>query len=364
MNNMENVKELISDMNAGCSSITWSTEDGKHLWGRNFDFNHIANGSMITYVPKGKEYYGCGNILEKNIDESTKLISKYAAVGTGSLLMESTPVLYEGVNEKGLMGGQLYYRNYARYEDKAKEGTIGIQAPYVVTYLLTQCANIEEVIDALINKLTLVNVPMFGSIGTIHWSFTDKTGETVIIEPDKTGITIYRNSMGVLTNSPSYSWHQLNLYNYFNIRDLDYDNLTIDGFTLEQCASGNGTLGLPGDFTSQSRFVRLAFLKKYGVKGKTEEEGVTYGIHLLNNVAMPLGIVRVSQPGDLKHASGVVPFDYTVYTSMMCAESLKFYWVTYENQRVQCIDLNHLLDKDDYVQFDLGRVTEFKYLTK
>lgn len=205
---------------------------------------------------------------------------------------------------------------------------------------------------------------MFGSVGTVHWSFTDKAGETVIIEPDETGITIYSNAMGVLTNSPSYAWHKLNLYNYFNIRNLDYDSLSVNGFTLEQCASGNGTLGLLGDSTSQSRFVRLAFLKKYGAKGKTEEEGITYGIHLFNNVAMTLGMVRVSEPGDLKHASGVVPFDYIVYTSMMYAESLKFYWVTYENQTVQCVDLNDLLSKNDYAQFDIGRVTEFKYLTK
>lgn len=364
MDNINNLKELVSNINAGCSSITWSTEDGKHLWGRNFDFNNIANGSMITYIPKGKVYYGCGNIIENNIDESTKLISKYAAIGTGSLLMESTPVLYEGINEKGLMGGQLYYRNFAHYESKAKEETIAIQPPYVVTYLLTQCATIDEVVDTLTSKITLVNTPMFGVVGTIHWSFTDKSGETVIIEPDKSGLSIYRNSMGVLANSPSYSWHELNLYNYFNIRDLDYDNLSINGIDLQQCASGNGTLGLPGDFTSQSRFIRLAFLKKYAVKGKTEEEGIAYGIRLFNNVAMPLGIVRVSQPGNLQHASSVVPFDYTVYTSMMCAESLKFYWVTYENQTVQCVDLNDLLDKNDYVQFDLGRKTEFKYLTK
>lgn len=361
---MDNIKELLADLNAGCSSISWSTEDGKHLWGRNFDFNHIAKGSKITYVPKGKEYYGLGNILENNIDESTKLTSKYAAVGTGSLLMESTPVLYEGINEEGLMGGQLYYRNFAHYEPKAKDGTIGVQPPYVVIYLLTQCKNVQEVVDALTNRITVVNIPMFGSVGTVHWSFTDRSGETVIIEPDKTGITIYRNAMGVLTNSPSYSWHKLNLYNYFNIRDLDYGNLAIDGLKLEQCASGNGTLGLPGDFTSQSRFVRLSFLKEYGVKGKDEEEGITYGMHLLNNVSMPLGIVRVSEAGDLKYATGVVPFDYTVYTSMMCAESLRFYFVTYENQRVQCVDLNDLLEKNDFVQFDLSRKPAFEYITK
>lgn len=362
---MENIKGLLNDMNGGCSSIAWMTQDNKHLWGRNFDFNHLAEGSKITYIPKGKVYYGCGTSLENNLDQDSKATSKYAALGTGSLLFPSTPVLYEGINEKGLMGGQLYYRGFAHFPSETAPGTVPVQPPFAVTYLLTQCASVEEVVHTIQNKITLLGMPMFGSIPTVHWVFTDRTGETIILEPDEKGMRMHRHTMGIMTNSPNYDWHRVNLYNYFNIRDLDYDDLEINGDQLEQCTSGNGTLGLPGDSTSPSRFIRLSFLKKYGVRGKNEEEGVTYTMHFFNNVAYPLGLVKVSNPGHLtQYDKGVVPYDYTVYSCVMCSESLKFYWVTYENQRVQCVDLNHLLAGNDYVQFDLGRVPDFKYLTQ
>lgn len=88
-------------------------------------------------------------------------------------------------------------------------------------------------------------------------------------------------------------------------------------------------------------------------------------IHLFNNVAFPLGLVEVSKKEDIKdYEIGVLPYDYTIYTSVMCAESLKFYWVTYENQRVQCVDLNYLLKNQDYIQYDLNRVPDFNYLNK
>lgn len=351
-------------MKAGCSSMGWTTKDGKHLWGRNFDFNRITEGSNITYVPKGKSFYGAGTSIEHNIIESSRFESMYGAVGTGSLLIPCTPVLYEGINEKGLMGGQLYYRCFAHYASETVAGTIPLQAAFAVTYLLTTCATVEDVVTAVQTKVTIIDMPILGTVPTVHWAFTDRTGEVVIIEPDKTGITIYRNTMGVMTNSPSYSWHRTNLLNYFNIRNLDYDELDINGDKLTQCFSGNGAHGLPGDCSSTSRFIRLSFLKKYGVKGKDEDEGIVNLLHLFQNVAFPLGMVEVSEDkGDSEYNTGVVPYDYTIYTSAMCSESLRFYWTSYENPRVQCVDLNVLLKNNDYVQFDLGRIPDFKYLT-
>lgn len=365
MENLDNIEEILKSINGGCSSLNWSTEDNKHLWARNFDFNHIAKGSKITYIPKGKVYYGSGTSIEDNIVEDTKTSAKYAALGTGSLLIKSTPILYEGINEKGLMGGQLYLSGFAKYPKKYKKGKIPLQPSFVVTYMLTQCESVEEIVDTLKRKVEIIAMPILGELATIHWSFSDRTGENIIIESDKRGLHIYRKTMGVMTNSPTYDWQRTNLMNYFNIRNLDYDYLEINGEKLKQTFSGNGATGLPGDFSSPSRFVRLSFLKKYGIKGKNEEEGVTNIIHLLNNVAFPLGFVEVSQMGEvLEYYTDIRPYDFTIYTAVMCSESLRFYWVTYENQRVQSVDLNHLLEKDDYVQFDLDRVADFKYLTK
>nr|WP_317413270.1 linear amide C-N hydrolase [uncultured Solibaculum sp.] len=353
-----------NDLGAGCSALSWSTQDQKHLWGRNFDFNRLAEGSKVSYIPSGTEYYTCGTSVEHNLDKDTRHTSTYAAVGTGFFLVPSTPVLYEGINEKGLMGGQLYYRNFSHFEDIARPGTTKLQPPFAVFHLLAQCATVQEVADMMEKDITLMAIPMFGTVPTIHWAFSDRTGESIVIEPDADGLKIYRNTIGVMTNSPSYSWHRLNLLNYVGIRDLDYDALDLEGDRLEQCFSGSGAQGLPGDWSSPSRFIRLAFLKKFGVKGKDEKQGVANMFHLFQSVAFPLGMIRVSEQGPItQYDTEIVPYDYTIYTSVMCAESLRFYFTTYEDQSIQYVDLNDLMAYPEKIQFDFSRQADFHCLT-
>ncbi|MGI6031360.1 MAG: linear amide C-N hydrolase [Eubacteriales bacterium] len=350
--------------NAGCSALSWSTADGKHLWGRNYDFNRLADGTMITYVPRGTEYYTCGTSMEGSLRPETRRTAAYATVGTGFLLTSSNPILYEGINEKGLMGGQLYYRQFAHYPAQALPNTLPLQPPFAVYHLLAQCATVEEVVQTLQQQVTLIAVPLLGTVPPLHWSFSDATGEMIVVEPDETGLRIYRRTVGVMTNSPSYSWHRLNLLNYAGIRDLDYDCLTLGEEQLEQCFSGSGAQGLPGDWSSPSRFVRLAFLRQFGVKGRNEEEGVSHMLRLFESAAFPLGMVRVTHQGHVTQMdTDVQPFDYTVYTSLMCAESLRFYWTSYQNHRVQCVDLRNLMEKDTPVQFSMNREPDFLYHT-
>lgn len=126
---MEQLQQLMSMMNAGCSALSWKTQDGKHLWGRNMDFNRLAQGSKISFIPRGTSYYMRGTTMENNLREQERRTSAYAAVGTGFLMIPSTPVLYEGINEKGLMGGQLYYREFAHFEQQVREGTTALLPP-------------------------------------------------------------------------------------------------------------------------------------------------------------------------------------------------------------------------------------------
>lgn len=154
--------------NAGCSSFSWETKDGKHLWDRNFDFNRFADGTYITFVPRDKEYYTCGSEIEKNLEDKNKAVSKYSMIGMDSLVMgKVSPVMYEALNEKGLMGGQLYYRGYAQYEPEARPGTQAVQEPYLITHVVAQCATVEDVVDLFNNKITVVSIPTMGHVPNI-----------------------------------------------------------------------------------------------------------------------------------------------------------------------------------------------------
>lgn len=350
---------------AGCSALSWSAEDGSHLWGRNLDFNRLAEGTQITLAPRGAAYHTCGCELEHSARPETARTARYAAIGTGILLPPAVPVLYEGVNEAGLMGGQLYYRGFASYEAVARPGTLPLQPPFLVSHCLAQCASVEEVVRLVREEATLVSEPLLGAVPPLHWSFSDRTGETVVIEPDTDGVRVYRNTIGVMTNSPGYRWHRTNLLNYAALRDLDYDEVTVEGDRQSQCFSGSGAQGLPGDWSSPSRFVRLAFLKKYAVRAPGEEEAVARMLHLFQSAAFPLGAVRVSEPGAPTALDrDVCDFDYTIYTAIYCAESLRVYWTTYEDQRVRCADLRHLLTRAEPVQFAFSRRPDFLLLTE
>ena len=350
---------------AGCSALSWESEDGKHLWGRNMDFNRLAEGTQITFVPRGTQYYTCGCEMEHSARPETKHDARYAAIGTGLLFPPAVPVLYEGVNEQGLMGGQLYFRGFAHYETEPRPGTLPLQPPFLVSHCLAQCASVDEVVKLVQEESTLVSVPLLGAVPPLHWSFSDRTGETIVIESDADGLHLYRHTIGVMTNSPGYSWHRTNLLAYAGLRDLDYDAVEYAGDRQEQCFSGSGAQGLPGDWSSPSRFVRLAFLRKHAVKAKNEEKAVTRMLHLFESAAFPLGAVRVSEPGEPTALDAdILPFDYTIYTAIYCAESLRVYWTTYENQRVQCADLHHLMHRTEPVQFDFARRPDFLLRTQ
>ena len=349
---MDRYAELARSWSGGCSCLSWITGDGKHLWGRNFDFDRIAQGTAVTYLPADTPYFPAGQ------GWGPEQAGRYAAVGIGSLLIPGTPVLFEGINEKGLMGGQLYYREFAHFPPEPEPGRSLLCPPFVVLHLLAQCASVEEAACALVEDVSLASVPVLGTVPPLHWAFSDRTGEMMVVEPDKEGLHIYRHTLGVMTNSPGYLWHRTNLLNYAGIRQADRGELRLGEELLRPCFSGSGAQGLPGDWSSPSRFVRLAFLRQYCVPGADEETGICRLFRILQSAAFPLGMVRVPETTAAAHDVEVVPYDYTIYSCAMCAESLRFYWVTYEDQRPRYVDLNHLTGHTGPIQFELGHAPE------
>lgn len=126
---MEQKHRLPGACSAGCSAIAWETADGRHLFGRNFDYNRVAADSKVTCFPSGTELCTRGTGLDHSQDPAARRQADYGAVGMGTTVLGSTPVLYEGLNEKGLMGAQLYYRGFARYPDRPADGKLPLQPP-------------------------------------------------------------------------------------------------------------------------------------------------------------------------------------------------------------------------------------------
>lgn len=348
-------------MDAGCSSFAWETKDHSHLWGRNFDYNTIAQGSGILYVPKGKKFYLQGCSFTHT--EKGKATTEHALVGMGSLSMSSTPLIYDGINDAGLSGGELNYRTFAKYEETAKEGTRGVQPMFLLFTALAHCATVDEVMHYLKEKVTIINEKIFGTLAELHWIFSDTKGDTLIVESDATGLNFYKNHSGVLTNSPDYAWHEKNLLNYVTLTPQDTDEIPFTGNPYTTCFSGTGMRGVPGDWSSISRFVRLSLLKQHALPGENEEQGVQRMFRCFEEVAFPLGLVRLcgnennvdEKYIDTSADDNTLDYDYSVYTCITCAESKRYYWTTYDNQMIQYVDLNQLLDHDDYLFFELDQ---------
>ena len=150
-----------------------------------------------------------------------------------------------------------------------------------------------------------------------------------------------------------------NLLNYAGIRDLDYDTVEVGGEVLPQCFSGSGAQGLPGDWSAPSRFIRLAMLRKYAVRGRTERQGIARLFRIMESAAFPLGMVRVSQPGGPTELDeNIQPWDYTLYTAVACAETGRYSWITYDNPTIRTVTLAELAHQTSPMQLPLQEKTE------
>lgn len=333
---------------ANCSSITFVTKDNKHLIGRTYD-EFGGSENQVLFLPKDYTVF-----LQNGDTEG--IPAKYSVLGMGVIntfrfIGIHTPILTDAMNTNGLMCTVLYYPHFAQYDTNsgAKYQVNPVFFPY---FLLAECATVEEVVELLKDVNLTTEKIVEGEDMPLHFMITDKTGESVVIEPDAGGITVHRNSMGVLTNSPNYEWHKTNLRNYINITDTPKNPQIINGYEIEELGEGTGGLGIPGDYTPVSRFVRVAFYKHYSPQPENEIQAVTQMFHVFSAVDIPEGAVKVNDTLS----------EYTLYMSAMCAESLTYYYSSYENRRITAIDLNKIKDETGVKLFGRSSEQDINYL--
>lgn len=331
-------------MDFGCSSFSWVTKDGRHLLGRTYDqFGDLAANRVIGVSSKAP----CAPGLHP---DDHVMPGRYSYTGM-AVLGFGEPILVDGVNTAGLMGALLHYPEYAAYPEKGEPGKTPVHPGRLLAWLLSRCAGVDEAVDAM-HALTLVDEPIQGKSLPAHYILSDSKGEAVIIEPDADGVMIHRDTIGVLANSPNYLWHRTNLRNYVGVTNLPKAPRTVAGHEIREFGErlGGGS-GLPGDYSSPSRFVRLAFLKEFAVLGKNELDGVSRMFRAFSTVDIPEGLAKADPNYEA--------YEQTLCTSVMCAESGIYYFAPAQNRRISTV--RPLSRGQETAYFDLGCVQDINY---
>ena len=311
-----------------CTGISLRASDGSNVVARTVEWAATPMQCGYVVVPKGhvqQSYTPTGL-------DGMKYKAKYGYVG---IYTEYEPFVVEGVNESGLSVGLFFFPNYGQYEDyDAEENYKTICDMQFVSWALSQFSTIDEVKES-VSRIDLVTLNH--KIGAVHWRITQPDGKMAVLEVVDGTPHFYDNILGVITNAPGFEWHMTNLDNYVNLEPGSAAENTIKpGVTLQGLGHGSGMLGLPGDFTSPSRFVRAAFFQTTAPVWSTGFETVVQAFHILNNFDIPVGTqhVRADIPKGLPSA--------TQFTSVTDQNAMRFYYRTAWNSNIRCIDLKHI----------------------
>ena len=291
-----------------CTSIELTAENGAKYWGRTMDLAMTMFGedggaeSVITTIPAEA----------KVASQLTDWTAKYTTMGVG---VKGTPILFDGINEAGLAGDlQVLFESTAdSLENLKRRGLTPLMNTEFVTYVLTHFKNVAEIREhyqefGLADQATQVNGQ--GFTFPLHYNFVDESGDGVVLEPVENGAFKLYDSVGVVTNSPEYSWHTTNLRNYLGLTDVDVkDPRTYkNGVTLPpiEGGTGYGMAGLPGSYTSPARFVR-SFTIANAMDDFAADRGIAQLYAAFRPVIIPEGIERKTADAPIS--------DYTRYWS-------------------------------------------------
>ena len=314
-----------------CTGIMVRTKDGSTIHGRTVEFG-ITIDTSIAFVPRGYEFTG-----QTPLGDGLKYVAKYASVG---VIAFTDVKLLDGLNEAGLAVGAFYFPSFAEYTTVTAENqSRGLSPGDFPNWLLTQFATVEEVRRAVQNEAIFITPSILPGWGPetppFHYVVYDKTGASVVIEPVGGKLIIHDNPLGVITNSPTFDWHMINLRNYIALDPLNVPSVKIAGETLQQIGQGSGMLGLPGDFTPPSRFVRAAVFSATAIPTDTTDKGIEQVFHILNNFDIPVGVARAE-------SDDVVHTDYTMLTVARDPQNLRYYYKSYDDQTIRMVDLKRL----------------------
>lgn len=299
-----------------CTAITYHTKE--HYFGRNLDLEYSYE-EQVVITPRNYVF---------EFRKAGVMRSHYAMIGM-AYVKEGYPLYYEATNEKGLSMAGLNFPENAYYGEILPEKDN--VAPFeLIPWILGQCATLAEV-KCLLEYLQVADIAFSKELppSPLHWMIADKEA-AITVEALSGGLKVYENIIGVLTNNPTFDYHLMNLNNYMNLSNQTPTNRFAKDVQLKEYSRGMGALGLPGDLSSASRFVRMAFNKLNSVvEDEGEAESVTQFFHLLDSVAMTKGALQMP--------SGL--YDRTIYSCCCNVDRGIYYYVTYENRQISAVEM-------------------------
>ncbi len=317
-----------------CTAI----KDG-HYFGRNLDLEY-GYGEQVVITPRN---------FPLPFRQEETIENHYAYIGM-AVPNRQFPLYFDGINEHGLCIAGLDFPGNAYYAPLQETG-INIAPFELIPWLLSQYRSVAEA-RSMLEKTTIADISYGDGFpqAPLHWLLADQT-QSIVLEPRREGLSIYDNPVGVLANNPPFPYH---LYHWARYQHLSatQDGHSFDDFSLPAYSGGMGAIGLPGDFSSASRFVKAAFVKQYARCNGEEADSVTQFFHILDAVAMPRGAIRSQEGEDV----------ITRYSSCCSMEKGIYYYSTYENRRIRAVYLHHYeLDSGLIQTFPLSDQQDFLF---
>lgn len=321
-----------------CTAISLTTQD--HYFGRNLDLEY-SYIETITITPRNFPF---------TFRQKETLAHHYAMIGT-AFIQDNYPLYYDATNEKGLSMAGLNFPDNAYYFP-SEHGKDNITPFEFIPWILGQCTTVAET-RLLLKNMNLLNEAFSQSLplSPLHWMITDKK-ESIVVESLEDGLHIHDNPVGVLTNNPPFEMQLFHLNNYMNLSNDPPKNHFSEELNLQKYSNGMGAMGLPGDWSSQSRFVRASFAKMNSKCDSSEESTISQFFHLLDSVEFPRGCVEMRQD----------VYEITVYSSCCNTNKGIYYYKTYENFCITAVDMHHEnLDSTELICYPMRKETQISW---
>ncbi len=323
-----------------CTSIAW--KNGNFYFGRNLDLE-VNFGQRVVIMPR----------RHRLVFQREKAMEQHYAMMGMATVMDGGALYAEAMNEKGLCMAGLNFPGNACYDDAEIPGRAHVASYELIWWVLGQCATAAEA-RALLQKTQVMSWPFAGDVpaSPLHWHVADAR-ESLAVEYMADGMHVHENPAGVLTNNPPFDFHMHNLCQYMNLTALQPENRFSGAMELRPFGRGMGAIGLPGDASPASRFVRAAFVLHNSVCEESEDAGVAHFFHLLDSVAMTRGSVMAPN-GEWEH---------TLYSCCMNAGEGVYYYKTYGNSRLTAVHMHNAnLDGEMLTEFSLEEKQSIKHV--